>query len=341
MSDHRLQKLALVLFGAVVALTLAELLLRGLNYSYTPLRIETIKRYTEWRYFHSYEDRHFVYDPDLLWRPRPGTPLFNSQGYRGRELARTKSPTEIRIFAIGDSNTLGWYGERDGNWPMYLEQILRHEYPGITVQNGGVSGYSSFQGLRRFKEALRFQPDLVVVSFGANDAMHVTMADTEYARRGQQWLTLERIPLRLRLGHLLRAALDRWSSGAGHPLVPRVSLDEYRANLVEVVRTARERNIAVVLLTRPFTGESPHEWWWKNFAPQYNDVVLDLASQLEVPAIDIFAAFQGRDELFIDESHLTEEGYRRMASIIHRRIQPLLQKKARVGAENRAGQDPL
>ena len=146
--------------------------------------------------------------------------------------------------------------------------------------------------------------------------------------------------LRLRLGHLLRAALDRWSPGAGRRLVPRVSLDEYRANLVEVVRTARERNIAVVLLTRPFTGESPHEWWWKNFAARYNEVVLDVARQLEVPAIDIFTAFRGRDELFIDESHLTETGYRRMASIIHGSIQPLLPRKARVGTKNRAGPEP-
>jgi len=323
-----LRQLALAFFGVLAALASAELMLRWMDYSYTPLRIETIKRYSEWRYFHSYGDQHFVYDPYLLWRPRPGTPLFNSQGYRGRELAPAKSPCEIRVFAIGDSNTLGWYGEQDGNWPMYLEQVLTPEYPGVIVENGGVSGFSSFQGRRRFEEVLRYEPDLVLFSFGANDAMQVAMSDAEYARRGPRSLAVEQMILQFRLGHLVRAAFDRRWSGSGQRMVSRVSVDEYRANLVELVRQAREHRIAVVLLTRPFTGESPHGWWWKNFAPRYNEVVLDVARQLEVSVIDIFAEFRGRDGFFIDESHLTEEGYRRMAAIIHRRIEPLLSGKA-------------
>ena len=38
------------------------------------------------------------------------------------------------------------------------------------VANAGVYGYSSFQGLRRFHELLRYHPDVVTWSFGANDA---------------------------------------------------------------------------------------------------------------------------------------------------------------------------
>jgi len=328
MRRPRAQHLALILAGVLLALTSAELMLLWMDYRYTPLRIETIKRYSEWRYFHSYEDRHFIYDTNLLWRPRPGTPLFNRQGYRGRELTSRKSPAEIRIFAIGDSNTLGWYGERDANWPMYLEQLLRPQYPALSVQNAGVSGYSSFQGLRRFEEALPFQPDLVLFSFGANDPMQVTMSDVEYARAGPPWLALERALLRLRLGHLFRAVVDRRWSASGARLVPRVSLDEYRANLIEAVRRARQHGVAIVLLTRPFSGESPHPWWWKNFAPRYNEVVREVARQFNVVLIDIFEDLRGREHLFSDESHLTEQGYRRMAAVIRQRIAPLLSTKA-------------
>jgi len=329
MKRRRAQYVALIVVGIVLALGSAELILRWADYRYTPLRIETIKRYSEWRYFHSYEDRHFMYDSNLLWRPRPGTPLFNSQGYRGRELASRKSPAEIRIFAVGDSNTLGWYGERDANWPMYLEELLRPQYPLLSVQNAGVSGYSSFQGLRRFEEALPYQPDVVIFSFGANDAMQVTMSDAEYARAGPPWLAVERLLLHLRVGHLFRAAVDRRWSTTKPRLVPRVSLDEYRANLIEAVRQAREHNVGIVLLTRPFTGESPHPSWWKNFAPQYNDVVREVSRELPVALVDIFEDLRGRDDLFSDESHLTEEGYRRMASVIRQRIAPML--STRVG----------
>jgi lysophospholipase L1-like esterase len=329
MKRRRAQHAALIVAGVLLALGSAELVLRWMDYRYTPLRIETIKRYSEWRYFHSYEDRHFMYDPNLLWRPRPGTSLFNSQGYRGRELASRKSPDEIRIFAVGDSNTLGWYGERDANWPMYLEEQLRPQYPALSVQNAGVSGYSSFQGLRRFEEALPYQPDVVIFSFGANDAMRVTMSDAEYARAGPPWLALERALLHLRFGHLFRALVDRLWSTSKPGLVPRVSVDEYRANLIGAVRHAREHNVAIVLLTRPFTGASPHPSWWKNFAPQYNDVVREVSRELNVPFIDIFEDLRDRDDLFSDESHLTEEGYRRMAGVIRQRIGPLL--LARVG----------
>src|SRR3989442_2980425 len=147
---------------------------------------------------------------------------------------------------------------------MFREQVLRPEYPGVIVENAGVSGFSSFQGRRRFERVLRYEPDLVLFSFGANDAMQVAMSDAEYARGGSRSLAVEQMILQLRLGHLVRAVLDRRWSGSGQRLVPRVSVDEYRANLVEVVRRAREHRIAVVLLTRPFTGESPHGWWWAN-----------------------------------------------------------------------------
>lgn len=36
--------------------------------------------------------------------------------------------------------------------------------------NAGVAGYSSYQGLLRFKqEVARYEPDLIFVSFGFND----------------------------------------------------------------------------------------------------------------------------------------------------------------------------
>ena len=340
MIGQRGQKLALAFAGVVVFLVVAELALRLMNYSYTPLRIETIKRYTEWRYFHSYEDRHFIYDPDLFWRPRPGIPLFNAHGFRGRPLPVGHGVNEVRIFAVGDSNTLGWYGEKNGNWPMYLEELLTQEYPDLTVQNAGISGYSSFQGLRRVKEILEFQPDLILFSFGANDAMRVAMSDAEYARRATYSLALERLMLKFRVGHLLRAILDRPWGGARERVVPRVSLEEYRANLLELIRTCRRRQVTVVVLTRPFTGPSPHEWWWKNFAPQYNEAVLQVARHQGVPVIDVFAAFQRRDALFIDESHLTEDGYRRMAEFIAREIRPLVAAMAGRGRERKAGVGP-
>jgi hypothetical protein len=95
--------------GAPASLLIVEGLLRLVGYSYTPLKIEVIKK-NEWRPYHAFQDKNFVYDPALIWRPKIGLSIFNSQGYRGRELAPTKGARELRIFAFGDSNTLGWRG---------------------------------------------------------------------------------------------------------------------------------------------------------------------------------------------------------------------------------------
>src|SRR5262245_49800303 len=177
-----LKKTGLALFSLLLALALVEGLLRLVGYSYTPLSIQVIQNYSEWRYFHAFEDKHFVYDPYLIWRPRSDAPGFNSQGYRGREISLEKRPGDYRIFAVGDSNTLGWIGHGDPNWPAYLEQYLNEKGGGrFTVINAGAYGYSSFQGLRRFQEALPFHPDMVLISFGCNDAMRVTISDAEFA----------------------------------------------------------------------------------------------------------------------------------------------------------------
>jgi len=332
MSRSRLlAKLGLPVLAGAIALLAGELLLRARGYVYTPLRIKVVNQYSEWRYYHSFEDHHFVYDHHLLWRPRKGVPPFNSQGYRGSEIPRPRKPGSTLIFAIGDSNTLGFHGEMDANWPQYLEAILREKVRGVQVVNAGVSGYSSFQGLRRFQEALSFQPDMVLISFGANDPMRVTVPDAEFAARRIRTLSLDQLLMSMRAGQLLLAVVDRLAPGDRKQPVPRVSLREYRSNLAGIITTARANNIQVVLLTRPFRGESPDKLWWKNFAPEYNAATMEVGREHGVPSIDIYSFFRGKEEAFVDESHCAEDGYRAMAREIAGRIAPLLERKQVAG----------
>src|SRR5262245_57334755 len=149
-----LKRICLVLLSILLALGVFEIFLRVIEYEYTPLRIQVLKNWSEWRYHHSFRDEHFVYDPYLIWRPRKSHSVFNSQGYRGEELSAEKKPRAYRIFAIGDSNTLGWCMEDGPNWPKDLQDLLRKESDRFTVINAAAYGYSSFQGLRRLREAL-------------------------------------------------------------------------------------------------------------------------------------------------------------------------------------------
>ncbi len=320
----RLAQFSLAFAAALLPVALCDAYLRRIDYRYTPLRIQAIDQWSEWRYFHAFQDRHFVYDPDLIWRPRGGVPPFNSHSYRYKEISVARPLGSFRIFAIGDSNTLGWLGNGDFNWPDRLEEVLSRGNPNVSVINAGAYGYSSFQGVRRLRQALPFRPDLVLISFGLNDAMRVTISDAEFAARRIRTLQLDRALMKLRTGQLLLSATDKLFSRERRGLIPRVSIEEYRQNLREMIRICRENDVKIVLLTRPFTGDSPNEWWWKNFGPQYNAAVVETGGQAGVPVIDVYGHFRDKPQHFIDESHFTEEGFRVMAKLLSEGIRPLL-----------------
>lgn len=260
-----------------------------------------------------------MYDADLIWRPKKSQHMFNSQGFIGPVVDEAKRDGEYRIFTLGDSNTAGHPG-----WPVYLGKLFEAADANVEVVNAGVWGYSSWQGLNLFKEILRYQPDMVLVSFGGNDAHRVTIPDSQYVRSrrfySESWI------LKLRISQLIIAANDiiLLKNKRSAILVPRVSLDEYERNLGEMIRLAKEHNVRLVFLTRPFTGTSYHELWWKNFAPAYNEITLRVADEQGVNAIDIYAYFKNADGFFADESHFTTDGHFMAARIIYEQIKDRL-----------------
>src|SRR5262245_4681531 len=312
----------LVTSGIVGSLLIAEAFLRLGNYSYQPLKIEVMYK-SEWRIKHAFRDRHFVYDPAMIWRPKNGAPPFNSQGYRGREVALEKGAHESRILALGDSNTLGWKGLSGPNWPGYLQQLFDETTPNVTVVNAGVYGYTAFQGLERFKQALPIKPDVALISFGSNDAHLVTASDSDFVNRPVR-RTIDYVLAHTKTAQLVHAAVDRFTSNRGERLVRRVSLADYSRSLEQMVTLGKSHGIQIVLLTRPFIGESPNPWWWKNAAPEYNAATIDVGKRNGVLVIDVYSYFENRPEYFVDESHFTEAGHRRMATFIHEQIRSLL-----------------
>lgn len=320
------RKLLLSLASAAVAFLICEIALRAVGYNYSPLHINANAIEHDHRIHHVFEDRHFRIDPVLLWRPKEDYPPFNSQGFRGNELAEKKAPGEFRIFALGDSNTLGWQDsdERPGaNWPRFLEELLHSSGKGCTVTNAGVWGYSSYQGRERFRQILSYQPDLVLVSFGGNDAHKVALSDADYARRG-----LNSLVMHFRVGQLTWATWEQLRPGQwatrDEDLVFRVSPERYRENLDEIIRLAGENGVRCVLLTRPFADTSTDARCWMTYAPQYVTATLDVGRAHGVPVVDLCASFKDRKEFFVDESHFTEAGHRLAARRIYAAIQPLL-----------------
>src|SRR5204862_1220499 len=108
-----------------------------------------------------------------------------------------KQPGAVRIVCLGDSVTFGYRvpvvwpdkpTEYDPEWlpfPMLLEKQLRAANPNrqLDVITMAVPGYTSHQGLAWLRRDIdKLQPDLVVVSFGWNDASLSDVPDREAIR---------------------------------------------------------------------------------------------------------------------------------------------------------------
>jgi hypothetical protein len=96
----------------------------------------------------------------------------NSAGWRDDEYTQAKPAGVARIAVVGDSFTFGQGCERGAIFPDLLEEMLGAQGGGGRVQvlNLSSPGLGPEGYLVLVREALRYQPDAVVLSVCANDA---------------------------------------------------------------------------------------------------------------------------------------------------------------------------
>jgi len=119
-------------------------------------------------------DNRSLYLPNatlqMVMGPVPYTVKTNSLGFRGPEIALEKPAGVLRIAALGDSVTDGFYVDNDDTYPAQMERCLRQRGIRAEVVNaarGNSSIDAEYAILRRF--VLRLNPDWVALAFVAND----------------------------------------------------------------------------------------------------------------------------------------------------------------------------
>ena len=318
-------------FGAL-ELTARVLTDTGLVSYYVPFRTVAadIGGFGEdWRGFHITVDRFREPDPVLFWRPLPVAP-YTTQRFKGPLVVVPKPPHVLRVIAYGDSNT---DGPDQGGWPAELQRLLENGQGGrrrVEVLNAGVSGYSSLQGLRRFRQEVeRYRPDVVLVSFGWND-LPEALGKPDKDFQVSPLAPVQRALLRYRFYLVLRQQLTA-TPQASTGTEPRVSVADYAKNLAAFGEEGKRHGATVVLLTRPHRA-TPREIQdsptWRRDVPKYNDALRRVARDTGIRTIDVQRAFEGRRDLFFDDCHFTEEGRRVMAELLSRELAPLLPKDA-------------
>jgi lysophospholipase L1-like esterase len=291
----------------------------------------------------------FEPDPQLFWRLVPGFNFpgaeiegVNSSGFRGKEFSVPKNIGSIRIVCLGCSVT---FGEKT-SYPQLLQEILDSSVSGrkFEIINAGIPGYSSFQGLKLFQtRILDLDPDLLTVLYGWNDHwLAQGFSDKEQRQVGKnvaktqhffgrslvyQLINSIQWSIREELNSFLQSVTEESEQKY------RVSLEDYRNNLKQIVKLARKNGIEVILLTAPsgaVAGMIPPYLLKMEFVRQpdelipihqnYNQVVRQIAREEEgVFLVDIARVFdERRDEGFFDDPakeiiHPNEKGYQLIA----------------------------
>jgi hypothetical protein len=159
----------LVLVSTLVGLGSGEIVVRALFREQAAIfpRYHTDYRYGEYtlrgirpnaRFWHTSTDGSWEF-------------VTNSKGLRDRrEHAYEKPAGTFRVLALGDSHTQGYEVRQQATYSMVLERYLATRGVPAVVLNAGVSGFSTAEALAYLEnEGYRYQPDVVVLGFYAND----------------------------------------------------------------------------------------------------------------------------------------------------------------------------
>ena len=285
----------------------------------------------------------FEGDPLLLWRLKPNLDhaiwdftvvSTNAQSFRADYPIGAKPDGTFRIVCLGDSVTFGYrvpavWPERPKDYnpewqpfPMLLEKELRKANPNrrIEVFPMAVPGYTSHQGLAWLtRDIASLKPDMVIASFGWNDASLSDAPDREAI--DTRWSP---VAIRWLIDHSQAFAhATRWlrSRSNATPVVrtpvPRVSQKDYIDNFNALVRLAKDHGAAVIVIGAPYRDSvtNPPE---AQLMTQYRAWLKAEMQQNQTPYLEILelteAAGTVNQGFFGELIHPNHMGHRLMAS---------------------------
>jgi lysophospholipase L1-like esterase len=286
----------------------------------------------------------FEGDPLLLWRLKPNlkdavwdfTVLStNAEGIRADYPTLAKPDGTFRIVCVGDSVTFGYRvpvvwpdrpTEYDRSWlpfPALLEKELRAANLNrqIEVFPMAVPGYTSHQGLAWLKRDIdTLKPDMVITSFGWNDASLSDAPDREAIRI--DWYP---VTVRWLIDHSQAFAhVTQWlrkrnpQAGTVRARVePRVSEYEYLGNIKSIVNLARTHGASVIVIGAPYRDRTTNPAEAQRMT-KYRTTLRESMGQNQIPYLEVLelteAAAPANEGFFGELIHPNHMGHRLLAS---------------------------
>lgn len=218
------------------------------------------------------------------------SPAREGEAGAGRAVGGARGRRPLRLVTFGDSSTFGWGVDYEQTFQAQLEVRLRQRGVAAEVVNLGMPGFTSRHGLavQRYY-ATDLHPDVVIVSFGANDGRFglqtadeaLDADETRMAAVAWQLRRFDSFKLLRRVVFSVYdpfAGLAAGTGGSPRPQVVSVPLRQYRSNLQRLAGLARQDGAEVVFLSVC----APEE---------YRQGMLDLGRQRDIPVVDAGALF--------------------------------------------------
>jgi lysophospholipase L1-like esterase len=240
----------------------------------------------------------------------------NSLSLRGAE------PVHPAVIALGDSCTAGCFvPERE----TYAGRLAS---PKVEVMNAGIPGFSSFEGAAWVRDSriLDYHPKLVTIYYGWNDHWRAFLPERAFS-----WLRRAAPYSHAATWILFRYERSLWDvDDTRHLDFPRVSLADYKADLRELVREAREAGAVAVLITAPVEpriGPPLEELRREGRLPEFADheayvrATREVAAETGAGLVDFASEYERRKtrdprEYFGDFVHPNAKGHALLADLL-------------------------
>lgn len=319
-------RLVLVIASIILFFSIAEITLRIIKF-----RVNQTGGYFKFMCFRWAADKYNIpknsWDPYLFWKNH------TKEHFSGRYHPLAKPKNVYRIICLGDSTTQGFLTPNkvsvlEETYPCTLEQMLNRNNDSIhfEVINAGCGGYSSLQGSRLLKsELLDYHPDLLIVWFGINDAdAAVLYSDKEQRFPNAFFSEVEKILNYSKFYQFYRQGLLYILPKINQKNNKRrVSIQDYHANLREMVRLTKENNVSIVFII-PFRRINSEILSFKDLANEDQSYlyskIFDEFLQNGIHVIDMAAVFKRMEDsakYFLDVCHTNPKGNQIIAETVY------------------------
>lgn len=274
------------------------------------------------------EQEFMAEDPSLMWFPKPNYSFklikTNSRGFRDKERTVKKDSNVFRILCLGDSSTFGLYVPRDKTYHALLEERLNREFgragTKFEVINAGVTGYTSYQGLRLYKQkGYLYEPDIVTSYFGVNDHKKDFFLSDKQIIPDNVISSIKadmekNLLMKLDSYKILRKFIIKLSfkyrENTGETVL-RVSPEDYRKNILELNILCRKNGSELLLISPPVNKKREDGLNHYSRMAVLLEELEDISKKYNIPLIKIPEMTEGPSvaSFYIDSVHPNISGH--------------------------------